>query len=153
MLRADSTQPPPGTTELLSNTRFTTAIGGGDATFELSLLEAWTMLDDEPGAVLLSIGDDVPPAPLDALADHGALALGYCFTSEPQTGALRVENLRRASSPPDYPIPTDLTANATSAGLPLLRAALERVSATVPLGLPGCASELGPGFVVDVSPV
>lgn len=136
-----------------SNTRFTTAIGGGDATFELSLVEAWTLLDDEPGAVLLSVADDVPPAPLDALGAHGALALGFCFASEPRAGALRVENLRRAEGPPDYPIPASMSANATSAGLPLLRAALERTSGTVPLGLPGCAAELGPGFVVDVNPV
>lgn len=135
-----------------SNTRFTTAIGGGDATFELSLLEAWTCLIDEPGAVLLSVADDVPPPPLDALGAHGALALGFCFASEPRPGALRLEHLRRAATPADYPIPSGLRANATSAGLPLLEAALARTPGTVPLSLPGCAAELGPGFVVDVRP-
>jgi hypothetical protein len=85
------------------NTAFSTAIAGGDRSFEMSLLEAWALLDDArdralPEAdqhVILAVADDAPPSPLDRLGAHGALAVGLCLSAHPPSRpGLRLSELR-----------------------------------------------------------
>ena len=131
------------------NTHFTTAIGGGDATFELSLLEAWALLGDEDVAeVVLAVADDALPPPLDRFRSHGGLALGFCLSSTPREGAARLESLRPGAAESTAYLPEGLAGNATSAGLALLEATLARRATTVSLAMAGRE-----GFLVDVVPV
>ncbi len=129
------------------NTSFSTAIAGGDRTFETSLLEAWAYLLDAGGSAIVAIADDKPPEPLDSLGDYGPLAVGFALSADPVEGALRLSDLRRASGPiaAHARVPEELAPNCAAACLELLDAALARRAGTVSLALPGRA-----GMCVDV---
>lgn len=128
------------------NTSFSTAIAGGDRSFEVSLLEAWAWLDQAGGDVVLAVADDAPPEPLDQLDRHGALALGFCLSAGP--GEVTLSNLRPRDAAPPSQVPADLARNCASAGLALLDAVLTRRSETVSISLPGRA---GLGLDVEVA--
>lgn len=133
------------------NTGFSTAIAGGDRSFEVAFLEAWAYLEAEGGHVILAVADDAPPEPLDRLGAHGALAVGFCLSAEPSSRpGLRLSDLRvDPSREPAVParVPEELRANCASAGLGLVEAFLARRAGRVSLGPVGQA-----GMVVDVAP-
>lgn len=128
------------------NTQFSTAIAGGDRTFEVSLLEAWAFLHERGGDVILAVADDAPPEPLDQLDRHGALALGFCLSAEPSGAKATLASLRSGDAgEAKARVPDDLRGNCASAGLELLEAVLARRSGTV------CVAPVGrDGMVVDV---
>lgn len=140
------------------NTGFSTAIAGGDRSFEVSLLEAWAWLDQRGGDVVLAVADDAPPEPLDQLDQHGALAIGLCLSAAPaaRPGQVTLSNLRPLREAPPSSVPADLTRNCASAGLALLDAFLDaRLSGaggaatrTVSISLPG---RVGMGLDVQVA--
>lgn len=131
-----------------ANTSFSTAIAGGDRSFEAALIEAWILLEEEGGEVVLAMADDVPPAPLEALGHRGALALGFCLSSTARSGAVTLSDLRVAEGELLAEVPEALAGNPAVAGLALLEAVLARRAGTVSLTLPGQL-----GFAVDVQPV
>lgn len=120
-----------------SNTAFSTAIAGGDRSFEVSLLEAWAWLDQAGGDVVLAVADDAPPEPLDQLDQHGALAIALCLSAGP--GPLTISGLRRQTEAPASRVPDDLRRNCASAGLALVEAVLARRAGEVSISLPGRA--------------
>lgn len=136
------------------NTAFSTAIAGGDRSFEMSLLEAWAYLDREGGAAVLAVGDDRPPVPLDRLGGHDALALAFALSVDPpSTGPrARLSDLRSCSGDVEAhaAIPELLARNCAAAGLELLDALLAHRSGVVSFALPGRAGlaadlEIEPG--------
>ncbi len=131
------------------NTAFSTAIAGGDRSFEVSLLEAWAYLAAEGGAAILAVGDDRPPEPLDQLGGHDALAVGFALALDtPSAGPrARLSNLRREVGETERhaAIPEVLRKNCGAAALELLDALLARRSGVVSLALPGQA-----GLCVDL---
>ncbi len=133
-----------------ANTAFSTAIAGGERSFEATLIEAWAYLHVEGGAAVLAVGDDRPPEPLDRLGDHGALAVGLALSVEPPSAGPRVSiaNLRRSASvlAGRARVPADLRTNCAAAALELVEAALARRAGTVSLALPG-----RPGMCADVA--
>lgn len=129
-----------------SNTSFSTAIAGGARSFEVSLLEAWAYADAEGASdVIVAVGDDSPPAPLDALGTYGALAVAFALSETP--GGVRLSNLRRAEAPiePRAAVAPELAPNCAAAALELVDAVLARRSGAVSLAVPGSA-----GMCVDV---
>lgn len=123
------------------NTAFSTAIAGGERSFESTLLEAWAYLHVEGGAAVLAVGDDRAPEPLDALGRHGALAVGLALSAEPPSTGPRISisGLRRASEPLEAHarVPSELVTNCASAALELVEAVLARRAGTVSVALPG----------------
>lgn len=121
------------------NTSFSTAIAGGDRSFETSLIEAWAYVLDAGGSAVIAIADDKPPEPLDSLDNYGALAVGFALSADPVEGAPRLTNLRKASGPIEAHarVPADLAPNCAAACLELLDAALSRRPGTVSLAMPG----------------
>lgn len=131
-----------------SNTAFSTAIAGGDRSFETSLLEGWAYLAAEGGALVLAVADDLPPEPLAALGDHGALALAFCLSADPAGARAELSALRSGAMPPPHArVPDELRNNCAAAGLELLDAVLGRRAGTVSVAVPG-----HDGMVVDVEP-
>lgn len=131
------------------NTSFSTAIAGGDRSFEVSLLEAWAYLAAEGGDLVLAVADDAPPEPLDRLGNHGGLALAFALSASDERARATLSNLRPGEAPAGHaPVPDDLRANCAAAGLALLDAVSSRRAGTVSLALPGRR-----GMVVDVAPV
>src|SRR5690606_26177895 len=116
---------------------------GGERSFEATLLEAWAYLHVEGGAAALAVGDDRPPAPLDALGGHGALAVGVALSKEPPSAGPRAS----ISGPPPARAPLEAQApgaderraNCASAALELVEAVLARRPGTISLALPGRA--------------
>ena len=131
-----------------SNTAFSTAIAGGTRSFERSLVEAWALLHTDAPTVVLAVGDDAPPPPLDQLDDQGALAVALALSTEPRPGALRLEHLRPGEAAIDEAIPGALRGNCAAAALGLLRAMRERTRGEVSVAPIGQA-----GLTVDVAPV
>lgn len=130
------------------NTSFSTAIAGGDRSFETSLLEAWAFLASEGGDLVLAVADDEPPEPLDQLGDHGALAVGFCLSAEPAGAKAKLSALRMGElAPPNARVPDELRNNCAAAGLELLDAVLSRRAGAVSIALPGHA-----GMLADVEP-
>jgi len=131
------------------NTSFSTAIAGGDRSFEVSLLEAWALLAERGGAVVVAVADDAPPEPLDQLGDYGALAVGLCLSADPPGARAKLSDLRAAEAPQARAaIPDDLRGNCASAALELLDAVQSGRAGTVSVAPLGRA-----GMVVDVQPV
>ncbi len=127
-----------------ANTAFSTAIAGGARSFEATLIEAWAWLEDEGGTAVVAVGDDRAPAPLDALDDHDALAVGIALSSEGH--GPRLERLRRAESAARYAeMSAALRASCASPGLELLDAVLSRRAGPVALSPVG-----GPQLVADL---
>lgn len=134
------------------NTSFSTAIAGGDRSFEVTLIEAWTFLEAEGGAAILAVGDDRPPEPLDQLGQHDALAIGLALSIEAPSGRrARLSNLRpaREAIEPHTRVPEHLARNCAAAGLELVDAVLAQRSGTVSLALPG---RVGLAVDLDVEP-
>lgn len=123
------------------NTSFSTAIAGGERSFETTLLEAAAYLDSEGGSAVLAVGDDTPPVPLDSLGTYGALAVAFALATDPPSTSprFRLSDLCTASSPiaTHARIPPELAPNAASAGLELLDAVLSRRAGVVSLAMPG----------------
>jgi 3-oxoacyl-(acyl-carrier-protein) synthase len=130
------------------NTGFSTAIAGGDRSFEVSLLEAWALLEERGGHVVLAVADDEPPEPLDRLDEQGALALAFCLSAEPAGARAELSDLRAAEAPEAHArIPEELRGNCAAAGLELLDAVLEGRAGSVSVAPPGRS-----GMVIDVEP-
>lgn len=126
------------------NTAFSTAIAGGARSFEATLIEAWSWLEDEGGAAVLAVGDDRAPEPLDALDDHDALAVGIALAVEGP--GPRLERLRRVESVARHAdMSAALRASCASPGLELLDAVLSRRAGPVALSPVG-----GPQLVADL---
>jgi 3-oxoacyl-(acyl-carrier-protein) synthase len=122
------------------NQAFSTAIAGGDRSFETSLLEAWALLNEVGGHAVLAVADDRPPEPLHELGDYGALAVGFALSTEPSPNSLMtLQHLRRAEHPiaPRARVPAELAPNCAAAALELLDAVLARRVGTVSLAPPG----------------
>lgn len=133
------------------NKAFSTAIAGGDRSFEVSLLEAWAYLEVEGGSLVLAVADDRPPVPLDALGAHGALSEGLALSIDPADAARSravLRDLRPATGalPVHARVPDELAKCSAAAGLELLDAVLARRPGTVSTALPGQR-----GMCVDVT--
>ncbi len=126
------------------NTAFSTAIAGGDRSFETTLLEAWAWLEEEGGVAVVAVADDRAPEPLDAVDDHEALAVGVALASA-GTGP-RLENLRVVAEAARHAEMTQaLRANCAAPGLELAEAILSRRAGPVALSPIG-----GPQMVADL---
>lgn len=131
-----------------ANTGFSTAIAGGDRTFEMTLLEAWAFLCTEGGTAIVAVGDDTPPVPLDSLGTYDALAVGFALSAEPDAGAMQLSSLRPADVPltGHAEVAPTLAPNCAAAALELADAFLARRPGQVSLALPG-----RPGMGVDLA--
>jgi hypothetical protein len=130
------------------NTSFSTAIAGGDRSFEVSLLETWALLNERGGDAILAVADDAPPEPLNRLGDHGALALAFALRLAPDGAKAKLAELRPGPAPaPRAEVPADLRANCAAAGLELLDAVTTGRAGPVSVALPG-----RDGMIVDVQP-
>lgn len=130
-----------------ANTTFSTAIAGGDRSFETSLLEAWAYLEDEGGDLILAVADDRAPEPLDRLDDHAALAVAFALRADPPEGVARIAGWRVAEERPPSSVRADpkMLSNCAGPGLALLDAILARRPGPV------CVSPMdGHAVVVDV---
>ncbi len=130
-----------------ANTAFSTAVAGGERTFEMTLLEAWAYADVEGGSVIVAVGDDSPPVPLDSLGTYGPLAVGLALSDAP--GGMRLSGLRRMDAPLEgrVEVAKELAPNCASAALELVDAVLARRAGTVslaPLGRAGMCVDLEP---------
>lgn len=130
-----------------ANTTFSTAIAGGDRSFETSLLEAWAYVDTHGGDVILAVADDRAPEPLDQLDDHDALAVGFALRADPAPGTPTIANWRvEAEAPPRAArVPEGLRRNCAGPGLELLDALLAKRSGPI-----GISPDVGPQVVIDL---
>jgi len=125
-----------------SNRHFSTALAAGDRSFEAAMIEAWALLREIGGEVVIALADDRFPPPLDARWECKALAVGIALAAErPDRGAIAVLDDLRAESAP-VPLPTQfldravdppLAANGAAHALPLLEAAIRREERRVAL--------------------
>lgn len=138
------------------NRSFSTALAAGTRTFEASMIEAITLATEIGGDVVVSVADDVLPAPFDALAPREGLGVGLCLRSvRPETGAVAVlSGLRAGESPEERPralrgcpLGERLRRNPTVSALALLDAALSGEPRTVAL-----AHDAPRPFLLDVAP-
>lgn len=131
-----------------SNTTFSTAIAGGDRSFETSLIEAWAYLDAHGGDVILAVADDRAPAPLDELDDHDALAVAFALRADPGADVPRIQGWRVEPTAPESAarVPDALRHNCAGPGLALLDALLARRPGPV-----GLSPAEGPQIVVDLA--
>lgn len=145
------------------NRSFSTAIAAGDRTVEQGLLEAWALLcagspsrvrPEGAGGprvstdVILAVGDDRLPPPLDRYSSYRGFAAALCLTREPEgrrvlawLEAPRVSETARA----DHVLEDDLRHNPCAWIVPLLDAIDAGETRVVPL------AEERP-MVVTVSP-
>lgn len=65
------------------NRGFSTAIAAGDRTVEQGLVEAWGLLATGTAEVLLAVGDDRLPEPLDRFGAYEGLAAALCLVRDP----------------------------------------------------------------------
>lgn len=133
------------------NRGFSTALAAGDRSFAAGLVEGLALLDQEGGAVVVAVADDVP-----AEAFRGAgrpafspLGLALCLAADPLPagaaaplarleGPVRAGGRAAASGP--GAVPAAFAGNPAAASLPLLAALLGRSSGWVPIE-PGPAEE------------
>ena len=131
------------------NKTFTTTIAAGPDTIPMALLEAFSLLRERGGDVIVSIGDEAPSSPLQ-LKSSAALAAGFFLTTTRPTqdcfGELR--NLRVDASARHAAIPPEFEANPIASVLPLVRTLQLHEGGVVPL-----SNEGGLGWVIDVLPM
>lgn len=130
------------------NTAFSTAIAGGDRSFETTLLEAWAYLHDVGGDAIVAVADDEPPEPLAALDDHGGLALAFALRVDGD--GPRLTNLRRLASDVAAPtrhasVPDGLRTNCAAPGLELVDAVVRGRA-----GLVALSPARGPQMVAEI---
>ena len=118
------------------NRSFSTAIAAGDRTVEQGLLEAWGLLADGAHEVILAVGDDRLPPPLDRYGSYRGFAAALCLTCEPGDRRVlawldepRASEVERA----DYALEDDLRENPCAWILPLLDAVASGEERPVPL--------------------
>ena len=123
------------------NRELSTALAAGERTFAMCLLEAFAILEERGGAVLVSVADESLPPPLDAFGVYAPLAVAFSLSAEPPpSGALgRLSSLRLAPGAATLPatMPAELAKNPCAAALPLLDALVAGRSGTAPLELSG----------------
>lgn len=133
------------------NRSFSTAIAAGDRTVEQGLLEAWALLHEGTPAgvraegvgqprvatdVILAVGDDRLPPPLDRYGSYEGFAAALCLTREPGERPVRawLDAPRPSESArADYALDDDLRENPCAWILPLLDAIAAGDTRTVPL--------------------
>jgi hypothetical protein len=106
------------------NRGFSTALAAGRRTFELGVLEALTFLmTSDAQSVILAIGEDQLPTPLDRYGRYEALAVGLCFGKTAREGAYGTISFpKRADAPRRPTLPDAYAFNPTAWALPLLDA-------------------------------
>lgn len=113
------------------NRAFSTAIAAGTETVECGLLEAFSALETHP-EVILAVGDDRLPEPLDRLSEYQGAAMAIRLTREPNPESLG------AASFPSYSFQTrgdqNPNANPTEKIFPLIRAVREQLPGPIKLG-------------------
>jgi hypothetical protein len=136
------------------NRGFGTAIAAGDRSFAAGLLEGLVLLDQEGGAVVVAVADDVPPAAFRGAGRpaFSPLGLALCLAAAPlppgsATPLGRLEGPARAGGLPVVPgagaVPESFAGNPAAAGLPLVAALLGRASGWVPIELGATEDPLG----------
>ena len=127
------------------NTSFSTAIAGGDRSFETTLLEAWAFLEVEGGSAIVAVADDAPPPPLDALDEHGGLAVAFALRADGAGPKLAGFRTQRQDVARHASITAELRGNCASPGLELIDALIcgrEGPVALSPVGGPQTVADL-----------
>jgi hypothetical protein len=106
------------------NRSFSTALAAGRRTFELGVLEALTFLmTSDADSVILAVGEDRLPTPLDRYARYEPLAVGLCFGKTAREGAHGTLSFPKRADAPRRPALLDAYAeNPAAWALPLLDA-------------------------------
>ncbi len=130
-----------------ANRGLATAIAAGDDTAAMALLEAFGILDERGGEVLLVLADEAVPPPLASRREYapGAVALVLSHASRPGARA-RLDGLRRGAAPA-VDVPAGFAEHPCAGGFALVAAASSGRAGPVPLG--GGAD----GWIVDLQPV
>ncbi len=128
-----------------SNHSPSTAIAAGHNTSALAILEAWALLEDRGGSVLVVLADEVPPGPFQPVETFRAAAVAFSLSDEPGPGvSTRLRALRRG--PGSAPrISPDLQHHPCAGGFRLAAAIEHGLTGAVPLGPAGDVT-----WVVDV---
>ncbi|HJW74426.1 MAG TPA: beta-ketoacyl synthase chain length factor [Thermoleophilia bacterium] len=117
------------------NRGFSTALAAGAATPAAALVEAWALLAERGGEVLLVFVDEPPPAPFAPANPYpaAAAALHLAFTPGPTTKAL-LSGLRRAAAAPCTPLVGGLHHHPCAGAFALVAAIARRARGAVSLG-------------------
>lgn len=133
------------------NRSFTTTVTAGADTAALALLEAFCVLEERPGTVLVAIGDEAMCLPFLERSDDPPMAAALCLTSErPATGARATLTAPRRSDPlaTREEIAPELAGNPMSSVIPLLQALQGDRRGTIAL-----SPAAGPGWQLELGPV
>jgi 3-oxoacyl-(acyl-carrier-protein) synthase len=118
------------------NRSFSTAIAAGERTVEQGMLEAWALLHDGTRDLILAVGDDRLPPPLDRYGRYRGFAAALCLTREPGERRVRawLDAPRHSEAArADYALEDDLRENPCAWILPLLEAIDAGDARAVPL--------------------
>ncbi len=117
------------------NRSFSTAIAAGDRTVEQGLIEAWALLASGAPDVILAVGDDRLPVPLERFGRYEGLAAALCLSVEPGDRPVRawLEPPTRLEARVDPTLPPELADNPCAWVLPLLGALTAPEDVVVPL--------------------
>ena len=132
------------------NQRFSTALAAGHRSVEAGFLEAATVLQTgECDEVVVAVGEDRLPAPLDRFSGHDGLAVGFCLRSSGAGSGLATLSFPARSTIREGTFPTvdrRFQANPVAWALPLLSAITEQRASNVRL------SGASRPWTVDVHP-
>lgn len=118
------------------NRGFSTALAAGDRTVEQGLVEALCVLaTTETQDVVLAVGDDRLPIPLERFGRYEGLAVGLCLTREPAARRVRawLDGPRRLDGPSQVRAPAAFAENPCAWVLPLVDAIAKGATELVPL--------------------
>ena len=145
------------------NHGFTTALAGDEDTLAMCLIEAFGLLHAGSEEVVVAVGDEALPRPLDRFYDYRPLAVGFALSRSPRPNARGRIGLPRPLDPSEtgaavsagdeiscMPTGADarLLANPCAAALPLLKAVDQGLSVTLAITQSG-----RPNLVLDVNHV
>lgn len=126
---------------------FSTSLAGGPRSVAVGMLEAWALLEERGGEVVLVALDEPPPAPFAPETPYPPLAVAFHLSAEPRPGArARLTGLRQGTAAARAPEP--FSTHPCAAALLLADALAAGTPGPVPLSLTGEGD-----WLVEVEPL
>ena len=105
------------------NRGFTTAMAGGPETLATALLEAMALISTDETDVIVVVGDEARPEPLDAVMPYETLGVAFALSSEPKPGAIaKLDALSYGGKGAPIDVPAEFRHNPSAPALALFEA-------------------------------